>query len=106
MELQQSYTQTPVHTYSSTELLSFRTKTSMLSFSTVVSLKDLNIGFRLPRRHRSIRCVNRKNQDVQPFIVASFNAQSMNDCDRAYEHCEISTYIKDKGVDLLFVTET
>ena len=103
MELQQSCNQTPVYSYSSTDLLSIRTKTSILSVSSADRLKDLNIGYRLPRRsirsNRSIRGANRKKQDVQPFIVASFNAQSMNGSEMANRHCEISTFIKDNGVD-------
>ena len=71
----------------------------MLSVSTADRLKDLNIGYRLPRRHRPNRGANRKKQDVQPFIIASFNAHSMNGSEMAYKHCEMSTFIKDKGVD-------
>ena len=43
---------------------------------------------------------------MHPFIVASFNAQSVKGDDMACKHCEISTFIKDNGVDLFFVTET
>ena len=39
-------------------------------------------------------------QNVHPFIIASFNAQSMNGNDMACKRCEISTFIKDNGVDL------
>ena len=99
MEQQQSYNQTPAYSFSCTELLTIRTKKSMLSVSTADRLKDLNIGYRLPRRHRPNRNANRKKQDVQPFIFASLNAQSMNGGEMAYKHCEISTLIKDKGVD-------
>ena len=42
----------PVCSYTRTELLSLRTKTSLLSLFTVDRLKDLNIGYHLPRRHR------------------------------------------------------
>ena len=101
MELQQSYNQTPVYSFSCTELLTIRTKKSMLSVSTADRLKDLNIGYRLPRRHRPNRGANRKKQDVQPYIVASLNAQSINGGEMAYKHCEISTLIKDKGVDYI-----
>ena len=45
-------------------------------------------------------------QNLHPFIVASFNAQSVKGNNMAYICCEISTFIKDNGVDLLFVTET
>ena len=50
MELPQSNTLLPVCSYTRTELLSLRTKTSLLSLSTVDRLKDLNIGYHLPRR--------------------------------------------------------
>ena len=43
---------------------------------------------------------------MHPFIVASLNAQSVKGNDMACKHCEISTFIKDNGVDLFFVTET
>ena len=39
---------------------------------------------------------------MHPFIVASFNAQSVKGNDMACMHCEISTFIKDNGVDLFF----
>ena len=110
MELPQSNTQIPVYSYTRTEHLSLRTKTSLLSLSTVDRLKDLNIGYHLPRRHRSSRGVKRKNQNLHSFIVASFNAQSVKGNDMACKRCEISTFIKDNGVDLFFffffVTET
>ena len=99
MELPQSNTQTPVYSYTRTELLSLRTKTSLLSLSTVDRLKDLNIGYHLPHCHRSSRGVKRKKQNVHQFIVASFNAQSVKGNDMACKH-EISTFIKDNGVDL------
>ena len=51
------------------------------------------------------RC-ERKKQNVHPFIVASFNAQSVKGNDVAFRRCEISMFIKDNGVDLYFVTET
>ena len=54
----------------------------------------------LPRRHRSSRGVKRKKQNVQPFIVASFNAQSVKGNDMACKRYKISTFIKDNGVDL------
>ena len=47
-----------------------------------------------------------KKQNVHPFIIAPFNAQSVKSNDMACKRCEISTSIKDNGVDLLFVTET
>ena len=104
MELPQSNTQIPVYSYTRTELLSLRTKTSLLSLSTVDRLKDLNIGYYLPRR--SSRDVKIKKQNLHSFIVASFNAQSVKGNDMACKRCEISTFIKDNGVDLFFVTET
>ena len=106
MELPQSNTLIPVYSYTRTELLSLRTKTSLLSLSTVDRLKDLNIGYHLPRRHRSSRGVKRKKIKFPSFIVASFNAQSVKGNDMACKRCEISTFIKDNGVDLFFVTET
>ena len=45
MELPQSNTLIPVYSYTRTELLSLRTKTCLLSLSTVDRLKDLNIGY-------------------------------------------------------------
>ena len=98
MELPQSNTLIPVYSYTRTELLSLRTKTSLLSLSTVDRLKDLNIGYHLPRCHRSSRGVKRKKQNLHSFIVASSNAQSVKGDDMVYERCEISTSIKDNGV--------
>ena len=106
MELPQSNAQTPVYSYTRTEILSLRTKTSLLNLSTVDRIKDLNIGYHLPRRHRSSRGVKRKKQNLHSFIVASFNEQSVKGNDMAGKRSEISTFIKDNGVDLLFVTET
>ena len=102
MELPQYNTLLTVCSYTRTELLSLRTKTSLISLSTVDRLKDLNIGYHLPRRHRSSRCVKRKKQNLHSFIVASFNAQSVKGNDMACKRCEISTFIKDNGVDLFF----
>ena len=106
MELPQSNTLLPVCSYTRTELLSLRTKTSLLSLSTVDRLKDLNIGYHLPRRHRSSRGVKRKKQNLHSFIVASFNAQSVKGNDMACKRWKISTFIKDNGVELSFVTDT
>ena len=106
MELPQSNTQTPVYSYTNSELLSLRTKTSLLSLSTVDRLKDSNIGYHLPCRHHSSRGVKSKKQNVHPLIVASFNAQSVKSNDVACKHCEISTFLKDNDVDLFFATET
>ena len=106
MELPQSNTQTPIYSYTLTELLSLRTKTSLLSLSTVDRLKDLNIGYHPPRRHRSSRSVKRNKQNLHSFIVASFNAQSVKGNDMACNRCEIPTFIEDNGADLFFVTET
>ena len=98
--LPQSNTLLPVCSYTRTELLSLRTKTSLLSLSIVDRLKDLNIGYHLPRRHRSSRGVKRKKPNLHSFIAASFNAQSVKGNDMACKRCEISTFIKDNGVDL------
>ena len=106
MELPLSNTQTPVYSFTRTEVLSLRTKTSLLSLSNVDRLKDLNIGYHLPRRHRSSRGVERNKQNLHSFIVASFNAQSVKGNDMACKRCEISTFTKDNGVGLFFVTET
>ena len=100
MALPQSNTQTPVYSYTRTELLSLRTKTSLICLNTVDRLLDLDIGYHLPRRHRSSRGVKGKKQNLHPFIVASFNAQSEKGNDMACKRCEISTFIKDNGVDL------
>ena len=43
---------------------------------------------------------------MHPIIFASFNEQSVKGSDMACKRCEISTSIKDNGVDLFFVTET
>ena len=100
MELPLSSTQTPVYSYTRTELLSLRTKTSLLSLSTVDRFNNLNIGYHLPRRHRSSRGVKRKKQNLHSFIVASLNAQSVKGNDMACNRSEISTFIKDSSVDL------
>ena len=50
--------------------------------------------------------LKRKKQNLHSFIVASFNAQSVKGNDMACKRCEISTFIKDNGVDLFFVTKT
>ena len=47
-----------------------------------------------------------KKQNVNPFIVASFNAQSVKGKYMACKRCKISTFIKNNGVDLSFLTET
>ena len=98
MELPQSNTQTPVYSYTRTELPSLRTKTYLFSLSTVDRLKDLNNGYHIPRRHRS--SVKRKKQNLHSFIVTSFNTQSVKFNDMACKRYEISMYIKDNGVDL------
>ena len=77
MDLPQSNTQTLVYSCTRTELPSLRTETYLLNHSTVDRLKDLNIGDSPPRSHRSVRGVIRKKQNVLPFVVASFNAQSV-----------------------------
>ena len=70
------------------------------------NLWSVYIDIYITRRHRSIRGVERKKQNVHPFIVAPFNAQSVNGIDMACKRCEISTIIKDNGINLFFVTET
>ena len=100
MQLPQSNTQMPVYSYMRTELLSLRTKTSLLSLSTVDRHKDLNIGYHLSRHHRSSQGVKRKKQNVHPFIVASSDAQSVKGNDMVCKRCKISTFIKDNDVDL------
>ena len=106
MELPLSNSQTPVYSYTRTEILSSKTMTSLHSLSTVDRLKDLNIGYHLPRRHHSRRGVERNKQNLHSFIVASVNAQSVKGNDMACKRCEISSFIKDNGVDLFLVTET
>ena len=69
-----------------------------VDLSTVDRLKDINIGYHLPRRHRSSRGVKRKKQNLHSFIVASFNAQSVKGNDMACKRCEISTFIKDNTI--------
>ena len=94
MDLPQSNAQTPVYSYMHTELLSLKTKNALLSLTTVDRLKNLNIGYHLPRRHRSSRGVKRKKQNVHPFIVASFNTQSAKGNYMACKRCDISMLIK------------
>ena len=36
---------------------------------------------------------------MHPFIVASFNAQSVKGNNMACKRCEISTFIEDNGID-------
>ena len=43
---------------------------------------------------------------MHPFIVASCNAQLVKANDMACKRCEISTFIWDNGIDLIYVTET
>ena len=43
---------------------------------------------------------------MHPFIVALFNAQSVKGNDMACKRCQISTFIKGNGVDLVSVNET
>ena len=44
--------------------------------------------------------MNRKKQNAHSFIVASFNAQPVKGNDMACKRYEISTFMKDNGVDL------
>ena len=77
----------------------------MLSLSTVDRLMDLNIGCSSPRRQRSCRGVRMKKLNEHPFFVASLNAQSAKGSDMAGKRWEISTFIKENGVDLFLVTK-
>ena len=43
---------------------------------------------------------------MHPFILASFNAQSVKGNDMACKRCEASTFKKDNGVGAFFVTVT
>ena len=43
---------------------------------------------------------------MHSLIVASFNAQSVKGNYMTCKRCEISTFIKDNGIDRFFVTET
>ena len=61
---------------------------------------------RFSRCNRSSRSVKSKKQNVYPFIVASFNAQSVKGNDMAGKRCEISMFRKDNGVAFFLVTET
>ena len=103
MEQPRSNTQTPVYSYTRIELLSLRTKKSMPCLSTVDRPKDLNIGYHLPRRHRSSGGVKRKGKNVHPFIVASFNAHPAKGNDMALKRCKTSTFMKDNSVDLFLL---
>ena len=47
-----------------------------------------------------------KKQNRHQLIAASFIAQSVKGNDMACKRCEISTSMKDNGVDIFFVTET
>ena len=96
-----------LHCAESTSCLSVprRVKISTISYMDIYIYMD-QYGYHLPRRHRSSRGVERKKQNLHSFIVASFNAQSVKGNDMACKRCEISTFIKDNGVDLFFVTET
>ena len=49
---------------------------------------------------RSSRGVEKKKQNVHPFVVASFNVLSENGNDMACKRCKISTFMKDNGVNL------
>ena len=106
MDLPQSNTQTPVYSYLSTELISLRTKTYFICHSTVNRLRDLNIGYHVPRRHHSSVGAKRKKQNVHSFIVVSLNAQTVKSNDMAFKRCEISTFMKDNGANIFFVTDT
>ena len=95
MELPQSNTQIPVYSYTRTELLSLRTKTSLISLSTVDRLKDLNIGYHLPRRHRSSRGVKRKKQNLHSFIVVNC-CEEFSSVENANQFCYFLRTVLDK----------
>ena len=61
--------------------------------------------YHLPCHHCSIRGVQGKKENAHPFIVASFNTQSVKGSDMACKRCDISTFVKDIGVDLPVVSE-
>ena len=98
MDLPQSNTQILVFSCTRTE-----PQTSLLSLPTGDCLKDINIGYYLPRRYR-LRCKKKKNG--HPFVAASFNEQSVKGNDMASKCNKISTFRKDNDVDLFFDTET
>ena len=56
MDLPQSNTLIPVYSYTRTELLSLRTKTSLLSLFTVDRIKDLTFDTILLHHHMSLTC--------------------------------------------------
>ena len=68
-------------------------------FSSAVSLYNLFLVYQVELYNTS-RGVKRKKKKFPSFIVASFNAQSVKGNDMACKRCEISTFIKDNGVDL------
>ena len=68
--------------------------------SSDIFLGSLIFSIHLPHRHRSSRGVKRKKQNLHSFIVASINAQSVKGDDMTCRRCEISTFMKDNGVDL------
>ena len=85
--------------------IDFQTKENEPSPSVALLCAGLLRGGMVSRRHRSNRGVKRKKQNVHPFIVASFNAQSVKGNNMSCKR-EISTFIKDNGVYLFSVTET
>ena len=75
--------------------------------SIYISLLSSERAYR--QRHTSSSFKSRrikKKKKLHSFIFALFNAQSVKGNDMACKRCEISTFIKDNGVDLFFVTET
>ena len=105
MDLRQSNIQTLVISYTRTELLPLGTNAPLLSLSTFDHLNDFIAGCSLPLRHRPCSGAKRKKQNMRPFFIPSFNTQSVRGNDMAGKHCEISTYIRDNGIDLFFVSE-
>ena len=89
MDLPQSNNQILDFSCTCTEL-----QTSLLSLPTGDCLKDINIGYYLPRRYR-LRC-----KKGHPFVAASFNEQSVKGNDMASKCHKISTLRKENDVDL------
>ena len=62
--------------------------------SAATEIHDVTIPFEDWGNYRGVK---RKKQNVHPFIVASYNAQSVKGNDMACKRCEISTFIKDRA---------
>ena len=106
MELPQSNTQTPVYSYTCTELLSIRRRHPCLAIPLSIASWILTLDIIFHAVIVQVEVKKRKKQNLHSLIVASFNAQSVKANDMACKRYEISTFITDNGVDLFFVTET